>query len=244
MRRSINDRTPVGLAMIFLALPVLAIATRGQGATIVTVAGGGTCDGVGTNLGQQPFGLATYGTTVFISDPFKRVVCALDIVTGRERRVAGNGEAGSGGDRGPATAAQLAYPEGVAVDAAGNLYIADREDNRVRKVAAGSGTITTVAGTGIRGYGGDGGPATAAQLAIPEGVAVDAAGNLYIADAANDRVRKVAAGSGTITTVAGDGTRADGGDGGPATAAQLDSPEGVAVDAAGNLYIADRKSVV
>ena len=151
--------------------------------------------------------------------------------------VAGSGTLGFGGDGGPATAAQLALPSGVALDGAGNLYIADWANHRIRKVDA-AGVISTVAGDGTRGYGGDGGPAVAAQLRYPEGVAVDGSGNLYIADSSNHRIRKVDA-AGVITTVAGDGTEGFGGDGGPAVAAQLDFPQGVALDGAGNLYIAD-----
>ena len=149
--------------------------------------------------------------------------------------VVGDGTEGYGGDGGPAVAAQLREPEGVAVDGAGNLYIST--SSRIRKVDT-AGVITTVAGDGTWGSGGDGGAAVAAQLGFPAGVALDGAGNLYIADWLNHRIRKVDS-AGTITTVAGDGTEGSGGDGGPATAAQLNLPEGVAVDGAGNLYIAD-----
>jgi uncharacterized protein (TIGR03437 family) len=149
--------------------------------------------------------------------------------------VAGNGSYGYSGDGGPATSAQLYNPLGVAVDAAGNLYIADSANSRIRKVAT-NGIITTGAGSGSIGYSGDAGPATSAQLRGPSGVAVDAAGNLYIADAGNSRIRKVAT-NGIITTVAGNGSPGYSGDGGPATRAQLYLPLGVAVDAAGNLYI-------
>ena len=142
------------------------------------------------------------------------------------------------GDNGPGNEARLDFPSGVAVDGAGNLYIADSENHRIRKVDA-TGTITTVAGSGEPGYSGDGGPATEAQLTWPSGVAVDGAGNLYIADSENHRIRKVDA-TGTITTVAGSGEPGYSGDGGPATEAQLTWPSGVAVDGAGNLYIADR----
>ena len=172
--------------------------------------------------------------------------------------VAGGGT-GDLGDGGPATSAALFEPSGVAVDAAGNLAIADNGDNRVRVVAARSGTfygqamtagdIYTVAGDGTAGFAGDGGPASGAELNSPDSVAVDAAGNLAITDSSNDRVRVVAARSGTfygqamtaghIYTVAGDGTFGFSGDGGPATSAELAGPESVAVDAAGNLAIAD-----
>ena len=152
--------------------------------------------------------------------------------------VAGSGTAGFGGDGGAATAAQLNQPRGVAPDGAGNLYIADSNNQRIRKVDS-DGNISTVAGDGMIGSGGDGGPATAARLGYPLGVALDGAGNLYIAESGNNRVRKVDT-AGVISTVAGDGTYGFGGDGGAATAAQLQDPYDVVLDGAGNLYIADR----
>src|SRR5271157_575443 len=151
--------------------------------------------------------------------------------------VAGNGTYGFAGDGGAAVNAELASPYGLAIDLAGNLYIGDAGNQRVRKVSPG-GIITTVAGSASYGSSGDGGPATSAQLNIPQGVAVDAAGNLYIADSNNHRVRKVSPG-GTITTVAGNGTAGYTGDGGPATSAELNHPQFVALDSVGNLYIAD-----
>src|ERR1017187_8541525 len=151
------------------------------------------------------------------------------------------GSEGVGGDGGAATAAQLNFPTGVAADAAGNVFIADTFNNRIRKVSV-NGIITTVAGSGVRGFGGDGGPATAAQLNYPQAVAVDAAGSLFIADTGNMVVRKVSA-SGILATVAGTAAVADAqgfsGDGGPATSAQLNNPKGLAVDASGSLFIAD-----
>ncbi|HMD69739.1 MAG TPA: hypothetical protein VKF41_00265 [Bryobacteraceae bacterium] len=150
--------------------------------------------------------------------------------------VAGNGTMGFSGDNGPATSAHLNYPRGVAVDSAGNLYIADSYNFRVRKVS--SGVITTVAGNGAPGFGGgDNGPATSAPLSLPRGIAVDSAGNLYIAEFNSSRIRKVS--GGVISTVTGNGTPGFSGDNGPAIGAQLNDPEGVAVDSAGNLYIAD-----
>jgi len=146
------------------------------------------------------------------------------------------------GDGGPATEAVLNFPNAVAVDTAGNLYIADTSNNRVRKVNT-AGGITTVAGTGVAGSGGDCGPATAATLNGPFGVAVDSSGNFYIADSYNNRIRKVTT-AGIITTVAGSGVGGYRGDGGSATAAELYWPGGVALDAAGNLYIADSDNSV
>jgi len=151
--------------------------------------------------------------------------------------VAGNGIAGSLGDGGPASSAQLLLPSAVALDSSGNLYIAEAGGQRIRKVSP-DGTIVTVAGNGHFGYSGDGGPATSAMLDQPEGVALDASGNLYIADSFNQRIRKVGT-DGVITTVAGTGVKGYSGDGGPATSALLWIPNGVVVDASGNLYIAD-----
>ena len=119
--------------------------------------------------------------------------------------VAGTG-GGFSGDGGPAVQAQLRGPAGVAVDGAGNLFIADSFNDRIRKVDS-AGVITTVAGTGRTGFGGDGGPAVNARLSRPSGVAVDGAGNLFFADSGNDRIRKVDSASGSITTVAGTGVR-------------------------------------
>jgi uncharacterized protein (TIGR03437 family) len=152
-------------------------------------------------------------------------------------RVAGTARPGNSGDGGTAVTAQLNFPMGIAVDAAGNLFVADRDASVVRKIAV-NGTITTVAGSGTPGFTGDGGAATSAQINGPFGVAVDSSGNLYIADTGNEVVRKVSP-DGTISTVAGTGTRGYLGDGGAARDAWLNGPEGVAVDAAGTLYIAD-----
>lgn len=155
---------------------------------------------------------------------------------------AGTGEGGFGGDGGPATQAQVDGPRDVALDGEGNVYVADTRNYRVRKIAS-DGTITTVAGSGESGFSGDGGPATEAELSRVYGLAADDAGNVYLADALNHRVRKVGP-DGTITTIAGSGDTGWGGggfsgDGGPATEANLDTPTGLALDDADNLYIAD-----
>jgi len=151
--------------------------------------------------------------------------------------LAGNGIEGYGGDGGPATQARLDYPSDVAVDALGNVYIADSYNNRIRKVDM-NGIISTFAGSGIAGYSGDGGPAIQAQIAGPAGVALDSSGNVYIADHNNQRIRKVDT-NGIISTVVGNGDEGYSGDGGPATEAQLQVPLDVAIDVSGNLYIAD-----
>ncbi len=121
----------------------------------------------------------------------------------------------------------------------GNIYIADFNNSRIRKVDATTSIITTVAGNGIAGYSGDNGPATSAELNLTRGVAVDGSGNIYIGDFHNNSIRKVTATTGIITTVAGNGTLGYSGDNGPATSAQLDGPDAVAVDASGNIYFAD-----
>jgi len=152
--------------------------------------------------------------------------------------VAGNTSAGYGGDGGQATAAELNVPIGIAIDASGNIYIADDANNRIRKIDN-KGIITTIAGNGTAGYSGDGGPADSAQLNTPRGVAIDASGDIYIADASNNRIRKVDK-NGIITTIVGKGTAGFSGDGGPADSAQLYAPGGgILLDSIGNLYIAD-----
>ena len=187
---------------------------------------------------DYPGGVAVDGAgNVFIADGSNNRIRKVD-AAGVISTVAGTGEREFGGDGGPAVQAQLNEPGGVAVDGAGNVYIADRGNNRIRKVDA-AGVISTVAGTGERGFGGDGGPAVQAALFYPSGVAVDGAGNVYIADRGNNRIRKVDA-AGIISTVAGTGQGGFGGDGGPAVQAALSYPSGVAVDGAGNVYIADR----
>lgn len=159
--------------------------------------------------------------------------------------VAGTGTPGNSGDGGIATTAQLNQPTCVVLDSAGNLYIGDVVTYTVRKVAAGSGVITTYAGNGIAGYSGDGGPATSASMYGPSACALDSAGNLFVADAGNNVVRKITAPTGVITTVAGNGFGAGAakgsfsGDGGAATQAELNQPYGVVVDSAGNIFISD-----
>jgi sugar lactone lactonase YvrE len=192
---------------------------------------------------NSPAGMAVdLGGNLYIADGNNRRIRKVAAGSGIITTVAGNGSEVFSGDGEVATAAGLGFPQSVALDLAGDLYIADTTNHRIRRVEIGSGIITTAAGSGLQGFSGDGGAATTAELDLPRGVALDSAGNLYIADSGNERIRKVAAGSGTITTVAGDGSPGFGGDGDMATTAQLYYPEGLAIDFAGNLYIADTEN--
>jgi len=174
---------------------------------------------------------------VFIADYFNSRVRKVTISTGIITTFAGTGTGSYSGDGGAATAAALYYPQGVTFDAAGsNLYIADRYNHRIRKVSVSTGIITTFAGTGAGSYSGDNGPATAATFNDPLQVTLDAAGNMFIADYYNYRVRKVTVSTGIITTYAGTGTASYSGDGGAATSAALQGPYGVAVDVSGTPF--------
>jgi uncharacterized protein (TIGR03437 family) len=225
--------------MPYAVLLVISCSTFGQTYTITTVAGNGTPGFSGDNGPatsaqlNSPNGVALDSAgNLYVADNVRIRLVSSGVITS----VAGGGT--SLGDNGPATIAQLSVAAGVALDSAGNLYIADANYCRIRKVS--NGVITTVAGNGTCGFGGDNGPAISAQLSYPQSVAVDSGGTLYISDTWNNRVRKVS--NGVITTVAGNGTPGFSGDGGPATSAKLGGDLGditVALDSAGNLYIAD-----
>lgn len=213
------------------------------GSLVRTVAGSG-----GTGMGADgrpaletplhgPRGLATDGRGhLYIADTQGHRVVVL-LPSGALRTIAGNGSAGFGGDGGRGELAQLSQPSGITYDGAGNLYIADAANHRIRKVD-GAGIITTVAGNGKAGYAGDGGPALAASLNLPRAVAVDGNGNLYIADTGNHAIRHVAP-DGTIRTLAGNGEPGFAGDGGFAFEAQLEGPEALLIDGSGRLWVSD-----
>jgi trimeric autotransporter adhesin len=176
---------------------------------------------------------------IYIADTYNHRIRLVTKSTGIITTVAGDGTQGFEGDGGLATSARFDLPYGIAVDTLGNIYIADYNNDRVRVVTKSTGVITTVAGDGTSGYSRDGVPATSTGLQKPHMIAVDTSGNVYIADSYSSRVRMVTKSTGIITTVAGDGTRGHKGDGGLATSAGLFNPAGVAVDASGNIYIAD-----
>jgi alpha-tubulin suppressor-like RCC1 family protein len=214
---------------------------------ITTFAGTGAYGFTGNN-GQaanaslnMPNGVAVDSAgNVYIADTGNCAIRKVD-TTGIITTIAGNGSYGAAVDGVLAINAQFWWPEAVAVDSVGNIYIADRANNRIRKIDAVTSYITTIAGTGAYGYSGDGGLATAAAIQNPWGVAVDLARNVYIADYSNKRIRKVDT-SGIITTIAGTGVVGYSGDGGQATSATINQPTGVAVDAAGNVYVADNSN--
>jgi Bacterial Ig-like domain (group 3)/NHL repeat len=236
------------LAVIAFSL-ALTSAARTQGPVLVvqpsavvqTIAGTGA-EGFSGDAGPatsakiaSPTAIVTdAGGNLYFADRDNHCVRKID-TTGKIVTVAGNGMEGYGGDGGPATSAMLDSPSGVAVDSAGNLFIADTNNHRIREVS--NGVITTYAGTGVGSFCGDGGTPAAACLFSPRGIAIDSSGGLYIADSGNNRVRFIS--GGIITTVAGTAFQGDAGDGGPAVSAALDIPSGVMIDSSGTLYIAD-----
>ena len=223
------------IVTFFLAVASAALA---QTYTFKTFAGGALPEnvaGASANLGGV-YGIALDRLgNVYLALGDYHIVVRVDANTGVVTRVAGNGTAGYNGDNIAATSAQLSGPTGLAVDAAGNLYVADANNFRIRVVSG--GIITTIAGDGAEGYSGDKGPAAAAQFNGLGDLALDSSGNLYIADFYNQVVRMVS--SGVVTTVAGNGTYGNGGDNLPATSVPLAGPAGIALDSAGNLYIAE-----
>ena len=228
---------------------VIREVTRSNG-FISTIAGdfslgyGFSGDGASANLAQMdlPCGVALdSANNLYIADIKNNRIRKMSSPDGTMTTVAGGGVVGTLGDGGLAFLAELNGPRDVVVDSSGNLYISDSDNHRIRMVS--NGKIYTIAGNGVPGFAGDGDLAVNAQLNRPVGIALDGAGNLYIADSQNFRIRRIAP-SGVITTIAGNGRAGYSGDGGPATAAMLNFPSGVAVDAAGNVYISDTQNNV
>ena len=234
-------------AGIICWLLAVGSTTTGYAQTIRTIAGNGATGFLSGAYGGDggpataallyyPGGLAYDAIgNLYVADSRNHRIRKID-GTGAISTFAGTGVSGYSGDSGPASAAEMGYPESMCIDGSGNLYVADKWEAVVRKIDA-AGMITTVAGTGTYGFGGDGGPATAAMLDNPSYVAVDGAGNLYICDWINSRVRKVNT-AGIITTIAGNGSAVHSGDGGPATAAGM-RPISILVEPSGTLLIGD-----
>jgi sugar lactone lactonase YvrE len=229
---------------------VFKVVTAGN---VTVVAGNGARGGFSTGDGGPALiGKLTYpsGVTVdssgniFIADSTYCRIREVSAQTGIISTVAGTGTCGYSVDGGPATSATLNDPSGVAVDRFGNILIADTVNCRVREVSSSTGVISTVAGTGICVYSGDGGTAASASVSQPHGVAADSSGDIFIADTGNCVIRKISASTGIIFTVAGTGTCGYSGDGGLATSATVNAPYGVAVDHSGNIFIADTSNCV
>jgi len=210
---------------------------------ITTIAGNGI-QGFSGDSGQAVSAAMYYPAALvfdnsgnlYVSDMFNyriRRISSSGVIT----TFAGNGSGTFGGDNGPAVSAQLSDPHQLAFDAKGNMYVTDHSNNRIRKIDT-LGIITTVAGDGTPAYSGDGGPATSASMFHPSGIAIDKHGNFYIGDLLNNRIRKVDT-SGIITTFAGTGAAGFSGDGGPATSATIQGPDGMAFDSFGNLFFCD-----
>jgi sugar lactone lactonase YvrE len=211
---------------------------------VTTIAGNGTPgytgDGgpaINAEL-QAPLDLAIDPSgNIYIAD--YTAIRKITLSTGIISTYAGGTTSGFSGDGGPATLAEFNNATALAFDSIGNLYVSDNGNNRIRKITTLTGVITTIAGTSSPGYSGDNGPASGAQLNAQIGIALDKHGDLFIADYANERVRKITISSGIITTVAGNGIALNGGDGGPATSANLQDPLSLAFDASGNFYIGE-----
>ncbi len=189
---------------------------------------------------NDPMGVAVDGAgNFYIADTYNYRIRKVSVQNKNITTIAGSGAPGYSGDGGAATSAQIGRPFRIAVDASGNIYIADFDNNVIRKVDAATGIIKTIAGTGTAGYSGDNGPATSATMDRPSALALNAAGDLFFFDFGKNVLRKVSAATGIITTVAGSGIRGYGGDNGPALSALLGRSYGIAVDASGTIYMAD-----
>ncbi len=229
------------LITLFIFLPLFSNAQ-----IINTIAGNGSLgysgDGSAATAAaiSDPSGLAFDNSGNIYIGGYGNSTIRIVTPSGIISTIAGTGVAGFSGDGGQATAAQINRPVKITRDAAGNLFFADEQNNRIRKIST-TGVITTIAGNGTPTFSGDGGPATAAGLFHPSAVILDGSGNLYIADHENNRVRMINT-SGTITTIAGNGSGGYSGDGGMATAAGLYWPFGLTFDGSGNLYIGDQKN--
>jgi len=226
----------IGVGPLAVLTPSIVSASAGNG-TAGYAGDGGTS--TSAEIDAQQGIVSDYAGNIYIADNQNNRIRKVDATTGSISTIAGIGTAGYFGDGGAATSAELNSPQAIAIDAAGNLYVADKKNNVIRKINAATGMISTVAGNGIASYSGDGGVATSAQLSGPLDVMLDNSGDLYIADNGNARVREINVASGIITTAAGNGANGYSGDGGISTSAEINNIGGLASDNNGNLYIAD-----
>ena len=230
------------VAAVAAALILMTMPTHAQTGDITTVAGGGVGDGGRPTLAAigSPAGVAIDSRgDIYIADGATHRIRKVDIERNMISTVAGTGNPGFSGDGGPAAAAALSSPYGLAFDDDDNLYIADSGNHRIRKIDTATGTIITVAGSGSPGFEGDDGSSLDAAFHAPHGVDVDDDGNIFIADTLNNRIRRVNESDGVVTTIAGTGIAGPGGDLARAVNAELNQPEDVAVDDLGKVYIAD-----
>jgi sugar lactone lactonase YvrE len=233
----------VSLPMVVAAL-ALAATVGHLRAVVGTGKQGFSGDGAPATLStlDQPFHVSQdRAGNLYVADCFNYRIRKVEAKTGVISTVAGNGQKGYSGDGGPALQASLNEPYGVLPDRQGNLFIVDRLNACIRRVDATTGAITTYAGNGKPGFSGDGGPADQAQFREPNALDLDPAGNLYVADVTDNRIRRVDAKTRVITTVAGTGKREFTGDGGPAAQAGIQGARGVAIDADGNMYVCERE---
>ena len=231
-----------------LLVVFILFGTQIAQAQIITTIGGTGVSGYSGDGGQatsayidNPQGIScdASGNIIYFAESGNNVVRKINRSTGVISTIAGNGTAGYSGDGYAATNASLNFPKQIFIDPSGNLFIADADNHCIRKVNGSTGIISTIAGTGTPGYTGDGGLAINARFNVPYGVCLDNSGNIFIADAGNNVIRKVDAGTGIITTIVGNGLPDYSGDGGPASGAKLNNPSAVCVDAYGNIYMAD-----
>jgi DNA-binding beta-propeller fold protein YncE len=227
---------------VLAAAVVPFLTTRALAAPLVSTLIGTGAPGHSDTQVSNPYGVAIGPDgALYFCDLDNQRIRRLDLGTRRTRDVAGRGERGYGGDGGPATAGSLNMPHEIAFDRAGHLYIAERDSHVVRKVDAGTGRLSTVAGVGTPGFSGDGGPAARAALRQPHSVAIAPDGRLLICDVGNHRLRAVDPGTGTIRTIGGTGERRPTPDGATLTDAPLDGPRAVAVADDGTIYLALRE---
>ena len=238
----ITERMGNLIRVLCLAWLFGALASSAAGQTTVSTVIGTGEPGLSDQQVSNPYGVVIGPDgALYFCDLDNQRIRRLDLETGQATTIAGNGERGYGGDGGLATDASLNMPHEIQFDRAGDLYIVERDSHVVRHVDMTTGQIRTVAGTGVAGFSGDGGPATAAELRQPHSIAFDPAGRLLICDIGNHRIRRVDLSTGVITTFAGNGDREPTPDGAPLRGTPLNGPRAMALDPDGSLYLALRE---